>query len=272
MAHLCRDGCFALLVMVWVGLAACGSGTEPASLADAVDDRDADLISELLDAGADPEQPRVLGMTPLMRAANRADLGSVLVLIDGGADIDAVGDDGLAVVQIAARADAAAVTEALLDAGADPSVRSSSGMSALDQAADAGAVDVIDVLVDHGMDLDRRSEVVAQGHGHPRDVGSTPLALAVRADRIETVTHLLALGADVDAESESGNTPLLVAVYSDASPEVVQALLAAGADIGARGVCHGGCGDGTHGPAGLTVSEWAELLGRDDLDDLFSEG
>jgi ankyrin repeat protein len=74
----------------------------------------------------------------------------------------------------------------------------------------------------------------------------------------------LALGADVDARSAAGHTPLLVAVFSDQTPEMVEILLAGGADPSATARCDLGCSvEGL-----LTVAEWAVELDRVELSEL----
>jgi ankyrin repeat protein len=112
-------------------------------------------------------------------------------------------------------------------------------------------------------DLDVRSEVVTQGHGYPIDRGSTALGIAVRSGRLAAVELLLASGADVDATSNSGNTALLLAVYSDQSPEMVEVLLAAGADTAAVGTCVERCSS----PPG-DAATWAARLDRSALEPL----
>jgi ankyrin repeat protein len=115
-------------------------------------------------------------------------------------------------------------------------------MNALHHAADLGSVGVIEFIAGLGMDLDMRSEAITQGHGHPRVRGGTALGIAARAGQLEAVETLLALGASVDALSSSDHSPLLLAVFSGQSSEVVSALLAAGADPGIEASCQlGGC-------------------------------
>lgn len=242
-----------------------------ANLSEAVDDRDVSRVRDLVEQKVDVDEPVVLGSTPLMRAANRDYPEIAEVLIEGGADVDASGMDGLAPVHVAARSDSVESLLVLLAAGADPTVRSRSGMNALDHAAHAGAVAALELLARRGdVDMDQPSEAITQGHGYPRDIGPTPLAIAVRAGRLESIKALLQGGADVDQPSTAGHTPLLVAVFSGQSAELVEVLLRAGADRQARARCARGCSSPDRQGAALTAEEWAATLDRTELTELFS--
>ena len=64
--------------------------------------------------------------------------------------------------------------------------------------------------------------------------GQTPLMYAAGSNTRAVVTALLAAGADVNAASDAGWTPLMYAARNTNAPEVVQTLLAAGADAAVR--------------------------------------
>jgi ankyrin repeat protein len=69
---------------------------------------------------------------------------------------------------------------------------------------------------------------------HERDsVNNTPLHVAVYQENPEIVDLLLATGADVNAKGTNGDTPLHVAVTND-SAELVNQLVRAGAMLGSR--------------------------------------
>lgn len=200
-----------------------------------------------------------------MQAANREDVEMVHLLLDAGAALNTTGLAGMTALHVAVRADSAEAVTALLERGADPKGRSRDGMDAVAHAADSGAVRVIELFADLGLDLDAPSGVTSGGHGHPRDFGSTPLGLAVRAGQVEAVELLLQRGADVNGRSSSGTTPLLQAVYHRAPPELVQRLLDAGADLEIRERCDAGCSSEVSGSEGLTAVEWATVLDRDEI-------
>lgn len=261
-----RGATVALMVAASVIVACAGPGDDVAgSLSDAVVAGDVARAQALIEAGADLDQPVALGLTPLMQAANREDVEMVHLLLDAGADLNATGLAGMTALHVAVRADSAEVVAALFERGADPKRRSTGGMDAVAYAAASGAVKVIDLFADLGLDFDAPSEVTSGGHGHPRDFGSTPLGLAVRAGQVEAVERLLQRGADVNGRSLSGTTPLLQAVYHHAPPEIVQLLLDAGADLEITERCDAGCSGEISGSEGLTAVEWATVLDRDEI-------
>lgn len=244
-----------------------------ANLSQAVDSGDVTRVLELIEQDVDLDQPMVFGLTPLMRAANRNHVEIAEILIEGGADLHATGMAGLTPVHVAAGADSVETLEVLLEAGADPTARSRSGMNALDHAAHAGAVDALDVLAGtSGLDIDEPSDVVTQGHGYPREIGPTPLAIAVRAGELEATKALLEAGADVNQPSTAGHTPLLVAIFSGQSAELVEVLLDAGADLEVTASCDIGCSSPHRQGAALTAEEWAAALERTELIELFASG
>lgn len=136
------------------------------TLADAVAASDHHLARLLLQAGADPDQPRVLGLTPLMRAAIRNDAEMVSILLDAGAELEATDQEGVSALQAAAQADAVHSLERLISAGASLGTESRNGMTAFDHAAEAGSLGAIGVLAPL-VDIDAPSDAIAQGHGPP---------------------------------------------------------------------------------------------------------
>jgi ankyrin repeat protein len=61
--------------------------------------------------------------------------------------------------------------------------------------------------------------------------GITPLLLASMWSNVEAVKALLAAGADPNDGDDSGDTPLIMAVYNSGNLDVVKALIAGGADV-----------------------------------------
>jgi ankyrin repeat protein len=94
------------------------------------------------------------------------------------------------------------------------------GFTALDWAARAGRVESIRILLAAGAQIDLRDHGVN---------GWTALMHAVHKHQKRAAQALLAAGAGPNARARNGTTPLLL-VAGDGDPELVELLLAAGAD------------------------------------------
>lgn len=103
-------------------------------------DGNADLLEELLRAGADPNDKDTWGQTPLMYAAGADNYETTLFLLDAGADVNATSLAGWTALMYAARGAAAADTvELLLRRGADVHIQNEGGLTAADLASGAAA-------------------------------------------------------------------------------------------------------------------------------------
>jgi ankyrin repeat protein len=111
--------------------------------------------------------------------------------------------------------------ERLLKAGASPDTVDADGTPALMAATLFGEADLVKLLLDRGADPNRT------GVG-----GTTALMWAV--PNLEKVRLLLARRANVDAQSETGRTALLVAASYPGTVDVLQVLLASGANLRAQ--------------------------------------
>ena len=211
------------------------------------------MVEALLAAGADATAKDFLGRTPLHLAAEnwRTENAAVIeALLAAGADVTARDHEGRTPLHVAAenwRTENAAVVEALLAAGADVTVRDYTGSAtplhlAAENLLRAENIAVVEALLAAGAD------VTAQDR-----YGATPLHSANVLRNHAAVMTLLASGADPAARGrglrpvprifltpmgpprgEYDQTPLHIAAwYSE--PAVIEALLAAGAEVGARG-------------------------------------
>lgn len=96
-----------------------------------------EISLELLFAGADPNRsgPYFKNRTPLMIAAGKYPPKEVLsALIDHGAEVDAQDEKGLTALMQAARKGGASVVRALLELGADPEMEDARGNTAANHA------------------------------------------------------------------------------------------------------------------------------------------
>ncbi len=172
-------------------------------------------LSELHAAGVPLGGPVTeYGDSLLTDAAARAgELVSALLAV--GVPVDAAAADGTTALAVAASDGDVKTATILLDAGAVAGARDGDGRTPLHAAAAAGAAELCGLLLDRGAEVDARCAR-----------GATPLLDASSAAAVAT---LCSGGADADADAASGMRPLIAAAIAGRL-EVVQALLAAGAD------------------------------------------
>ena len=130
---------------------------------------------------------------------------------------------------------------AALARGAATDAWNRDGRAALHLAAEAGHTPVVLSLLEAGARIDLREE----GRGR------TPVLLAMQYHRAETVLALVENGADVTLATR-GTTPLMAGCSQGMSPEVLRALLEAGAIAHAREPRHVGAAIRTASQNGRT--------------------
>jgi len=221
------------------------------------------------------------GRTPLsMAAASNTDSEVCKLLIRDGATVDSRLEGGATALMNAAKGNANPdVCAVLIAAGADIHARNSAGATPLIVALRQGApVDVIQLLIDAGSDVNQELdsmtplEIAARSNAR-RDladvllragarVSSDMLCVAVQGGDPQWVSMLAKACAFIDETGQDGMTPLILAAAYNADPNVVSALLSAGAKVNACG----DRGDLTFASVLLAAAEitdgLAELSGR----------
>ena len=209
------------------------------------------MVDTLLDLGARPDTGVAGKMTALQWAAQSGQQAIALSLLQRGVAVATVDEDGHDAVELALLAGHAELARAIMDHhGGAPALtpdryaytaaradaagfvravgprlhhtyRDRQGRSALWYAASYGDADMIADLIRYGVRDDT-----------PDSGGKTPLLVAVERGCLRCVARLAA-GADLDRQTPSGETPLIIAAgRSDRA--LVSWLVANGVDIHRR--------------------------------------
>ena len=169
----------------------------------------------------------------LMKAAWEGDTGQAQALIHNGVDVNARDAFGRTALIIAASQGHTYIVQALLEQGADRDIRDSVGTTALIAAKARGYSRIASLLRESSTD-EGEAEVRPfnkENHGTPSS--SMSLQRAVDLGDVSNVNALISGGADVNARTEDGWTPLMLATIKGYA-EVARALLKQGADVNAR--------------------------------------
>lgn len=235
--------------LVWM-LYDCTGGETP--LHCAVMSGEPNVVTVLLDHGADVNARTLSGETPLHRAARAGDVEIVEILLARGADVNAKDDDGETPLVEALFVGYIELAKALIGAGAERvSMREhsrSTGRSEpvrilpLHEAVHGVPYEVrylwpeqgpepneaayccewMELLIANGADLNERDE-----HAN------TPLHTAIDRGKLELARLLIRHGADANTCNEFGTTPLHLAA-GDGRVDLVSTLLALGVEVNAR--------------------------------------
>ena len=211
----------------------------------------------LIDAGADIEARNTDGRSPLHVASRSGKLASVTKLVKAGADVRATDAQRNTCLMLAAcfgRTNTVRYLAGLPVVDLDH--KDSDYYTALHSAVAEKCADVVQVLIDAGADIEAKNDEVR-----------SPLHMASISGELASVTKLVKAGADVRATDARRDTCLILAAYfghtetvrylaglpvvdldhgdsenstalhiavAEKHADVVQVLIDAGADIGAR--------------------------------------
>jgi ankyrin repeat protein len=219
-----------------------------------------ELVQFLLDRGADPNVRhtgigQLRGRTALMFAVDGQQAGVVAILLDGGADVNVRDELGETPLTLALERGYLDIARTLVDRGADVNVQNRFGRPALILAVErlhsyagldrTAVVNLVKAMLDRGADVNARDSgkttltvptdaglgvqgVMIETSPAGGVDGRTPLMIAARAGNIEIVQALLAKGADVNAKDSEGKTALELA-KERGDAKVVELLKQSGA-------------------------------------------
>eukprot|EP01087_Luapelamoeba_hula_P015148 TRINITY_DN4490_c1_g2_i1.p1 TRINITY_DN4490_c1_g2~~TRINITY_DN4490_c1_g2_i1.p1 ORF type:complete len:624 (+),score=131.54 TRINITY_DN4490_c1_g2_i1:159-2030(+) len=221
------------------------------------------VIEALLHSGADVGARSTNGeMTPLHHAASCGRLEAVQKLIESGADVNAVNSPGNTPLILATNKGHQQVVQCLLANGAD--VRKhciKDGFTALHSAACFGYPNLAQIFIDAGADVNAAFDpflhtplhlAAAKGqidllmlliHAGAKvnarnKPGASPLRLAASNESelvdknrfLLTCKHLIAAGADINAQNDQGNTALHGLIVKEGTYDNIRFCIENGAD------------------------------------------
>jgi len=137
-----------------------------------------DYVGALLEAGADPDGPAAMGLTPLALAVRscRADPAIVRMLVAAGADINAPSGAGLSPVQAAIQAGRNDIAALLIDLGADIQAINLYGDGVLNYAIYFEAPEIIQLALRKRVGTDQLSVLFTNGRYYQIGFGARGLA------------------------------------------------------------------------------------------------
>lgn len=177
----------------------------------------ADLEEEIRLRPEDINTTDVMGRTPLAWAACRGDDRAIVTLLSHGANVNTLDVQHSGVLGHAADRNYVTCVRLLLEAGADPDIASAHGFK-VGNPLNVAARNASDPLVPKTL-LDFGASVDSCGID-----GMTALIHASRKDNVSFATLLLEHGANINAASAAGQTPLTTAVAYN-SHNVLRLLL-----------------------------------------------
>jgi len=191
----------------------------------------------LVAKGADVNAKTKQGRTALMIAAACDGCSEVVkLLLSKGADAKVKDTGGTTAVALAADASDNESLRLLLAAGGEAQTVENGGVTPLIHAAMNCNMDATTLLLAKGADVNAKVTFAGKvKFGDIALVGLTPLSIASTYCRPEMVDVLIAAKAEVNSRDIRGMTPLMIAVSSETQDAAVaRRLVHAGADVNAK--------------------------------------
>ncbi|KAE8553411.1 hypothetical protein EYB25_004793 [Talaromyces marneffei] len=179
-----------------------------------------DIVRLLLEKGADVNAEGGEYGNALQAAAQGGYLDIVRLLLEKGADVNAEGGEYGNALQAAAQGGYLDIVRLLLEKGADVNAQGGEYGNALQGAVRKWHLKIVQLLVQHGADVNARDQSTAdklnEKYGNPSHKASAPGMTALHFSALNgnvEMTKLLCFHhANPDAQSETGDTPLHLAI------------------------------------------------------------
>ena len=191
----------------------------------------------LLAAGGDPNLTNRYNVAPMHEASLRADAELLRALIDAGAKVDAALPAGETPLMLLSRTDSPDAVKLLIARGANPNVVESwQGQTPLMYAAANDRGSVAAALIAAGADVNAKTPVndlperihAVRYFVEIPSAGLTPVLFAARHGAVSALRVLIDAGADVNAKTPEGFSPLIVSL-DNLHYDAAKVLLDAGA-------------------------------------------
>jgi ankyrin repeat protein len=186
-----------------------------------------EMVAFLIEKGADADRADNAGMTPLLYAAMRDDIPTAKLLIEKGADVNQASNEGFTPLTLAIEEQRYEAAKLLIEAGAD--VRSAVGEQKLTPlmitAARMGPAEGSVFLPSSTRPIDIARMLIERGAdvNAQSSTGMTPLMIAAARDNAPVIGLLLQKGAEPDLKNSGGQTALQIAELNDAK-SAIQAI------------------------------------------------
>ena len=181
-------------------------------------------------AAIPPEEPK----TPLFVAVEAGNIKELKQLIESGADVNSTLADGTTALMVAAEKGHDKVVVELVKSGADVNTRRPDTFSAFLIACFLGQEKVVKALVENGADVNG-SYIIPSEAGVVAN--NTGLTIAAHQHRLSVCELLLTLGANINAVTDVGYTPLMSSLVNASDTDLALFLLKAGANPDPDAVC-----------------------------------